>query len=367
MISYIKLLLLVLLDLLFRSKKFVQFIFTGKHEVERICCSASDTYDRTMKLEQWLDRTTCRPIRLFFKQEFNKNPKTSTINILVNQFLSTYGRNEPRNKNSSLDFDTIDSSLNPNVIRLTRRLFNIIQQHKSPRLTGDQEDCLWGSLFRILSYKVTIMFADELAKTKYDSNLDAHKLKLRSLWNHLIRADNEHSDDSKAFPSEFAHEIDGESNMVSGRWSHIGFQGEDPGTDFRGMGLLGLIQLEYLSKKPKKLARDLLKRSLTETSGYPFAIVGINITYHLLHLYRDGYIKHLYYDTGDISFKNPQYTLKAFKILNDLYVELFLRFDCFWHDSKPETILEFKGLMEKFVSVVKFDLCNRNFSLKFIY
>ncbi len=30
---------------------------------------------------------------------------------------------------------------------------------------------------------------------------------------------------------------------ITKRWSEIGFQGSDPGTDFRGMGLLGLTNL----------------------------------------------------------------------------------------------------------------------------
>lgn len=31
---------------------------------------------------------------------------------------------------------------------------------------------------------------------------------------------------------------------ISKRWSEIGFQGKDPSTDFRGMGMLGVINLQ---------------------------------------------------------------------------------------------------------------------------
>jgi hypothetical protein len=42
-------------------------------------------------------------------------------------------------------------------------------------------------------------------------------------------------------------------------WGIVGFQGKDPSTDFRGMGLLGLEQLLYFSKYDA--ARDILQDS----------------------------------------------------------------------------------------------------------
>lgn len=37
-------------------------------------------------------------------------------------------------------------------------------------------------------------------------------------------------------------------SRVSEQWKLLGFQGTDPATDFRGMGLLGLEQLVYFSE-----------------------------------------------------------------------------------------------------------------------
>ena len=36
-------------------------------------------------------------------------------------------------------------------------------------------------------------------------------------------------------------------SRISDQWISIGFQGNDPATDFRGAGLLGLINLHRLS------------------------------------------------------------------------------------------------------------------------
>jgi len=33
------------------------------------------------------------------------------------------------------------------------------------------------------------------------------------------------------------------TGRISAQWTFIGFQGNDPATDFRGMGLLGLLNL----------------------------------------------------------------------------------------------------------------------------
>ena len=35
-------------------------------------------------------------------------------------------------------------------------------------------------------------------------------------------------------------------NKITKRWSEIGFQGSDQGTDFRGMGMLSLLNLQYV-------------------------------------------------------------------------------------------------------------------------
>jgi hypothetical protein len=39
------------------------------------------------------------------------------------------------------------------------------------------------------------------------------------------------------------------TNRRSNQWISIGFQGNDPSTDFRGAGVLGLINLYRLSSK----------------------------------------------------------------------------------------------------------------------
>lgn len=396
----LKIFILFLLDLILRFKKFLKYIVSGKHEVECICESNIDTYERTLQIDRWLSRSHCEPIRSFMNQHFGSRDITedSLIDRTIGDILSEFDKsqtkssaatNSPPSSTSPRDelpkfprtrsfrepknLEEHDIALASALREATNDLVEMIVAAKG--LQGSPARCrvrLRDSIYRILGYKLSTRLAEKLAATKYDSGYESHTNKLINLWNELVEADTlqtkqEGDKHDGAFPSELSYKIRDSKQIVSSRWSHIGFQGEDPGTDFRGMGIWGLCQLEYLSRRPKRLARDLLIRSLNEKHSYPLAIVGINITFNQLNLMRDGFMKHFYFDTGDQLFRGYDRTLNVISTLNDLYVELFLRFDCFWHESRPSNIFEFKQLMESFIEVMKTDLCNRNFALKFIY
>jgi hypothetical protein len=79
----------------------------------------------------------------------------------------------------------------------------------------------------------------------------------------------------------------------SSRWSTIGFQGNDPSTDFRAGGLFSLENLLYFLHTQKDSFERLTKvgrQNNGQLSSYeaehylPWAITGINITHHLSQL-----------------------------------------------------------------------------------
>jgi hypothetical protein len=72
-------------------------------------------------------------------------------------------------------------------------------------------------------------------------------------------------------------------SRLSEQWSDIGFQGKDPATDFRGMGVLSLKNLVFFARHFPKEAAAIL-RAPGSPNTYPFAAAGINLTSHLLHL-----------------------------------------------------------------------------------
>lgn len=60
-------------------------------------------------------------------------------------------------------------------------------------------------------------------------------------------------------------------------WGKLGFQGKDPVTDFRGMGMLGVELLHYLGHKKVDLANFLFRRKRSEDAYYPLACSCINL------------------------------------------------------------------------------------------
>jgi len=75
-----------------------------------------------------------------------------------------------------------------------------------------------------------------------------------------------------------------------GHWEDIGFQGSDPATDLRGVGLLGLVQALYLVITPEMFpfARDVYQLSRKDSQEFPLMVLSLNITRITLHILRDG-------------------------------------------------------------------------------
>ena len=79
-------------------------------------------------------------------------------------------------------------------------------------------------------------------------------------------------------------------------WEEIGFQGSDPSTDLRGVGILGLVQAVYLVTTPEILpfTQDLYRLSRQEGQEFPLLVLSLNMTRITVQVVRDGCLnKHL--------------------------------------------------------------------------
>lgn len=122
-------------------------------------------------------------------------------------------------------------------------------------------------------------------------------------------------------------------------------QGDDPKTDFRGMGVLGLENLLYFAKEYTDTARRALLHSMHPQHGYTFAIVGINLTSMALTLLKQGHAKtHIY---------NVIPTYASLDTFHDLYCYLFYAFDRYWMQCKPQSIMDFSFVQERFINDIK--------------
>lgn len=79
-------------------------------------------------------------------------------------------------------------------------------------------------------------------------------------------------------------------SRISEHWKWMGFQGTDPATDFRGMGIIGLKHLLYFCKTNTATARMLMITQTENSSSpqllyYPVAVAGITISTILFELF----------------------------------------------------------------------------------
>jgi len=187
------------------------------------------------------------------------------------------------------------------------------------------------TLTQLYSYKKLVESAEELQKTVFDKKNDYHNELLINLWNSLL--------DKNVKDVSECHD-----------WTLIGFQQEkDPCSDFRGMGLLGLIQLVFLSREHSPDARSMLSVSSHPVKGYSFAITGINMTQLVLSLLKDGSLRtHLFNESS--SSDNHSLSLDD---LHKVYSYVYIAFNRFWIRENPRDVMEFSFLREKFVNFLR--------------
>ncbi|XP_052022609.1 ELMO domain-containing protein 2 isoform X3 [Apodemus sylvaticus] len=102
--------------------------------------------------------------------------------------------------------------------------------------------CMRTCLLQITGYKQLYQDVENVRKKPYDSANAQHERLLLKLWSLLM-------------PTKKL------KGRISKQWADIGFQGDDPKTDFRGMGILGLINLVYFSENYTSEAHQILSRS----------------------------------------------------------------------------------------------------------
>uniref|UniRef100_A0A3Q2VHJ0 ELMO/CED-12 domain containing 1 n=2 Tax=Haplochromini TaxID=319058 RepID=A0A3Q2VHJ0_HAPBU len=188
---------------------------------------------------------------------------------------------------------------------------------------------LQASLLQIVGYRSLVAEVEKLRREPYDCENPEHEEMLMKLWKEL-RPDTPLT------------------GRISKQWCEIGFQGSDPKTDFRGMGLLGLHNLLYFAEHDKATALQMLHDSLQPKHkyvhfafhGYSFAIVGINITDLAYSLLVSGALKtHLY---------NVAPEMPSLLHFQQTFCYLMQEFHRFWIEEDPSDIMEFNRVRSKF-------------------
>lgn len=187
------------------------------------------------------------------------------------------------------------------------------------------------SLQRIYEANLLLTQIESQVTTKYDSSNNQHEAKLIALW-------------TKMKPGEAL------GSRHSKQWTDIGFQGTDPATDFRGMGIQGLDDLLYFVSTHPQHALSVLQHASHPIYWYPYAIVGINITKFSYQILESKKLQLYLFQYGT--------TLEMWQ---EFYCWLFFKFNQFWMLHQPKlTVMDFEQKFIEFKAIVEKDLISEN-------
>ncbi len=251
-----------------------------------------------------------------------------------------------------------------------------ITQTKRMSLDNDSKDLMiiHRNIFQCLNQLREInSFLERIrsvTKTVFNPENSTHTSMLNELWKGLM-------------PSQRNPELQ------SSDWGLIGFQGKDPSTDFRGMGLLGLVQLNYFSRyEDGNAAREVLRIANHERRYFPFCATGINISLLCLQLLNETRLHRLLIEctaveklgsvpkfigsdpeTKPLIFEKSLLANQSYGALSDqsdaaesnadidalfnqryhkFYCETYIAWARFWESKDPRDVMSFPDLFKEF-------------------
>ncbi|KAI1712174.1 ELMO/CED-12 family domain-containing protein [Ditylenchus destructor] len=249
----------------------------------------------------------------------SKRDQISSKNQMIEEILREY----PNDRINNLDWDTGDET------EAAEAILEESVNDEDRRL--DLSKSLAKSMRQIRGYQKLCQEVEERRLINYDSKNKEHEALLAKLWKLLM---------------------DGEElrSRKTNQWQQIGFQGDDPATDFRGMGILGLEQLVFFAQFDVDRCRRVLLLSHHPTIGFPFAVCGITITAICKELLFDDLLKNHFYN---VLRESP--TLDSF---HQVYCRVFDLFATYWEMEKPESIMEFNPVKQRFLESLESYLRN---------
>ncbi|KUG01509.1 ELMO domain-containing protein B [Phytophthora nicotianae] len=180
-----------------------------------------------------------------------------------------------------------------------------------------------------------------LKNEAYSSSKPDHEEMLEQLWTNL------------------KPDIRREGGRITKEWGEIGFQGTDPMSDFRSMGLLSLVQLNHFTKSYRIEAQRALEESNHPTRWYPFAVTGINVTAFVIELIDERLLDiKLYRHAGAGGDDNVDFGLKQ---LHDFYATIFTRFNKLWVDTNPRDVMAFPSIFQSLKDDIRRELTSKSF------
>ncbi|KAL7673288.1 hypothetical protein ACOME3_008154 [Neoechinorhynchus agilis] len=141
--------------------------------------------------------------------------------------------------------------------------------------------------------------------------------------------------------------IDSEFCEKSEHWVSIGFQGSDPYTDLRSMGMLGLHSIVKFKTMFSELFMDALDKLSDNRKFLSFGILAINVCYWQYLLLSNGYLKRVLYGIDDLTNRDH-----AITVYWRIYALIFKEFLDFWMKCDEACMIRFEEISKKFRNLV---------------
>lgn len=166
-----------------------------------------------------------------------------------------------------------------------------------------------------------------LTKMKYSESNPAHWDMLVAIYKYLI---NEKTNKT-------------EVPRIGKHWETIGFQGDDPATDLRGVGIFGLCQLLFLVSNglSTQMVTKLVELSRDNVQNFPLAVVGLTWTQIIVERLKKGKLNNL-------AIKENSFI----SVVNGVYRGCFIVFHTLWRAQRC-TIADFCKISDEIKRMVK--------------
>lgn len=166
-----------------------------------------------------------------------------------------------------------------------------------------------------------------LTKVKYSENNPTHWEMLVSIYKHIVDDWNSRT----------------EVKRFGNHWETIGFQGDDPATDLRGVGIFGMCQLLFLFSNglSPQMTSQLRELSNDTVQGFPLAVVGLTWTQIIVERLKKGKL-------NGLAIKENSFI----SVVNGIYRGCFLVFYSLWR-ARQCTITDFCKISEEIRRMVR--------------
>ncbi|KAF7727272.1 ELMO domain-containing protein 2 [Apophysomyces ossiformis] len=289
----------------YKVYKLVVHLTSGTTEIYRVCQAAAKNLGQS-----YSDKEEDRPLLENWAENISEDVVYRIDRSILYSKHLTLERRELESSNCRID-DLIQAII-------TKKRFRCGSNRKNQN-TSIAAKVLRVCLVRIAETYRLACEINERAHTKYDSTNPLHEQKLLKLWKALMP-----DTELRARLTE--------------QWTEIGFQGKDPATDFRGMGIQGLDDLLYYAQTHPSSALQTLTSSHHPVSWYPYAIVGINITQYAVQALRTRQLQHFLFKFGTNR-----------KTYHEFYCYLFHKFNEYWMSHEPRsTVMDFERRFKEF-------------------